>query len=123
MHSFCMLASVFVCTALCIALVCISGIFVANVLLIKLALRAEHMPLHQDSMSAPYVTNLGVVGMYTRALQTGRHAIWLPVSAACAHTWPWACSTSEDEPPARSGCCCEGASIPCCRAVRLGQQF
>lgn len=58
------------------------------------------MPLHQDSPSAPYVTNLGVVGMYTRALQTLRHAIWPSVSAAGAHAWPWACSMREEQPTA-----------------------
>lgn len=36
MHSFYMLTSLFVCTAVCVALVCISGIFVANALLIVL---------------------------------------------------------------------------------------
>lgn len=105
MHSFCMLTFVFVPTGTDIVLARITGIFVANVSLIVVPLCTEHMPLRQDTWThhaCAICDKLEGEGMCTRALQTRRHSIWLPVSAACAHTWPWACSTCEGKPPARS---------------------
>lgn len=97
MHSFCMLTFVFVGAGTDIPLACITSVFVANVLLlIMVLLCTEHMPLRQDTWTYHACTicdKLEGEGMYTRALQTRRHSIWLPVSAACAHTWLWACGT------------------------------
>lgn len=49
MHSFGMLTFVFLLTGIGIVLVCFTGIFVANVLLITVLLCTEHMPLRQDT--------------------------------------------------------------------------
>lgn len=104
MHTFCML--IFVRTGIDIVLACITGVFVANVLLITVLLCAEHMPLRQDTWTYHACTICdklrGGRAVYTQALQKRRHSIWLPASAACAHTWPWACSTCEGKPPAHS---------------------
>ena len=48
-HSFRMLTFVFVLTGIGIVLACITGTFVANVLLIMVPPCTEHMPLHQDT--------------------------------------------------------------------------